>query len=65
MTIPERTLDIGGRRIGPQEPVYIIAEIGLNHNGDLAIAKRLVDVAVEAGVDAVKFQKRKLRETYQ
>jgi N-acetylneuraminate synthase len=60
----ERTLELGDRRIGPQEPVYIIAEIGLNHNGDLSLAKQLVDVAAAAGVDAVKFQKRRLRETY-
>ncbi len=62
MTTRERHLNVGSRRIGPNEPCYVIAEIGLNHNGDLAIAKRLVDVAVEAGVDAVKFQKRKLTE---
>ena len=42
----------------------MIAEVGINHNGDLAIAKQLVDAAVAAGADAVKFQKRKLRETY-
>ena len=42
----------------------MIAEVGINHNGDLTIAKRLVDAAVEAGADAVKFQKRKLSETY-
>ena len=40
------------------EPVYITAEIGINHNGDLEIAKKLIDVAVVAGVSAVKFQKR-------
>ena len=65
MTIQERSLDVADRRIGHQEPVYIIAEIGLNHNGDLGLAKQLVDAAIEAGADAVKFQKRKLRETYQ
>lgn len=64
MTARERHLRIGERRIGPNEPCYVIAEIGLNHNGDLAIAKRLVDVAAAAGADAVKFQKRKLTETY-
>jgi sialic acid synthase SpsE len=51
---------IGDRRIGPNEPCYIIAEAGINHNGDLAIARQLVDAAVDAGVDAIKFQKRKL-----
>lgn len=60
----ERALQIGARRIGPGEPCYVIAEVGINHNGDLAVAKALVDEAVAAGADAVKFQKRKLRETY-
>jgi N-acetylneuraminate synthase len=46
------------RAIGPGHPVYIIAEIGINHNGSLALAKRLIDEAVLAGCDAVKFQKR-------
>ena len=40
------------------DTVYVIAEIGLNHNGDIEIAKQLIDVAVSAGCDAVKFQKR-------
>jgi sialic acid synthase SpsE/sugar phosphate isomerase/epimerase/CBS domain-containing protein len=64
MSPTEKVLHIGARRVGPGEPCYVIAEIGVNHNGDLAIAKRLVDAAVAAGVDAVKFQKRKLNETY-
>jgi N-acetylneuraminate synthase len=44
--------------VGDGHPTYITAEIGINHNGDLGIAKRLIDVAVMAGCDAVKFQKR-------
>jgi len=46
------------RSIGEGQPVYIIAEIGINHNGSLEIAKKLIDEAVIAGCDAVKFQKR-------
>ncbi len=49
---------IGKSRIGPGHPVYVIAEIGINHNGDLDQALRLIDAAVDAGCDAVKFQKR-------
>ena len=51
-------IKIGDRFIGENEPCYIIAEIGINHNGDIAIAKQLIDVACVAGCDAVKFQKR-------
>ncbi len=47
-----------GRKIGAGQPCYIIAEIGINHNGSLDIAKKLIDEAVAAKVDAVKFQKR-------
>ena len=46
------------RTLGTGHPVYIIAEIGINHNGSLDIAKKLIDEAVQAGCDAVKFQKR-------
>ncbi len=53
-----RSVDIGGRLVGEGQPVFIIAEIGINHNGDLGIAKKLIDTAVLAGCDAVKFQKR-------
>jgi sialic acid synthase SpsE len=49
---------VGNKTIGVGEPVYVIAEIGINHNGDIEIAKQLMDVAVETGCDAVKFQKR-------
>ncbi len=52
------TVEIGGRLIGAGRPVSVIGEIGINHNGDLEIAKRLIDAAALAGCDAVKFQKR-------
>jgi len=51
-----QTVSIGHKRIGPHEPVFIIAEAGVNHNGDVEMARQLVDVAAEAGADAVKFQ---------
>lgn len=49
---------IGKSTVGEGQPVYVIAEIGINHNGSLEIAKRMIDGAVLAGCDAVKFQKR-------
>ena len=49
---------IGRHPVGPGNPVYVIAEIGINHNGDLDLALQLIDAAVDAGCDAVKFQKR-------
>jgi N-acetylneuraminate synthase len=53
-----REIQIGNRQIGQGHPTYIVSEIGINHNGDLATAKALIDAAKTAGVDAVKFQKR-------
>jgi N-acetylneuraminate synthase len=58
-------IEINGRRIGPKEPCYIIAEVGINHNGDLGLAKKLVDAAVRVGADSIKFQKRHLSQVYQ
>jgi sialic acid synthase SpsE/sugar phosphate isomerase/epimerase len=57
-------IKIGDRLIGDGQPAYIIAEIGVNHNGFLDLAIKLIDVAVDAGVDAVKFQKRDLKNLY-
>lgn len=52
------TIQIGNRNVGEGEPVFIIGEIGINHNGSMDIAKKLIDGAALAGCDAVKFQKR-------
>jgi N-acetylneuraminate synthase len=54
----ERKIKIGNRYIGDNEPVFIIAEIGINHNGSVSIAKKMIEGAIYAGCDAVKFQKR-------
>jgi N-acetylneuraminate synthase len=53
-----REIKIGERVVGDGHPAYIIAEIGINHNGDVGIAKQMIDAAVHARADAVKFQKR-------
>ncbi len=53
-----REIKIGNRMVGDGHPAYVIAEIGINHNGSVDIAKEMIDAAVHAGVDAVKFQKR-------
>lgn len=56
---------IGGKAVGHDEPPYVVAEIGINHNGDIEIANKLIEVAVKAGCDAVKFQKRTVEIVYQ
>lgn len=53
-----RVVSLGRRRVGNGEPAYVVAEVGINHNGDLDVAKKLIDAAKLAGCDAVKFQKR-------
>ena len=53
-----REIKFGNRMMGDGHPAYVIAEIGINHNGDLDVAKKIIDGAVHAGADAVKFQKR-------
>jgi N-acetylneuraminate synthase len=55
---------IGNRLVGDGQPCYVIAEIGINHNGSIDLAKRLISVAVAAGCDAVKFQKRTVDVVY-
>ena len=57
-------VQIGTHTVGDGYPCYIIAEIGINHNGDIAQAKRLIGVAAAAGCNAVKFQKRTVDVVY-
>ena len=58
------TVRVGNATIGHDHPAYVIAEIGINHNGDVDLAKMLVDIAVAAGCNAVKFQKRTVEVVY-
>jgi N-acetylneuraminate synthase len=55
---------IGEREIGPGKPVFFVAEIGINHNGDVGLAKKLIGAAASSGCDAVKFQKRTVEVVY-
>lgn len=55
---------IGTKNVGPGHPCFIVGEIGINHNGDTEIAKKLIDYAVQYGFDAVKFQKRTVDVVY-
>jgi N,N'-diacetyllegionaminate synthase len=59
-----KTVSIGEREVGPDCPAFVVAEVGSNHNGDLSLARRLIDVAVKAGVDAVKFQLFRAEDLY-
>lgn len=54
----KREIKVGNKLIGDGHPVFIIGEIGINHNGDIEIAKKMIEGAKKAGCDAVKFQKR-------
>ena len=58
------TVKVGNKLLGAGQPCYVIAEIGINHNGDIDLAKRLISVGVAAGCDAVKFQKRTVEIVY-
>jgi N-acetylneuraminate synthase len=59
-----QSVRIAEREIGPEHPTFVVAEIGINHNGSLETAKQLIDAAVAAGCDAVKFQKRSIEVVY-
>ena len=58
------SVKIGTRSIGDGQPCFIIAEIGINHNGDLDVARKLISAALLSGCDAVKFQKRTVSVVY-
>ena len=58
------TINVGSKTVGDDQPCFVIAEIGINHNGDIDTAKRLISVALAAGCDAVKFQKRTVEVVY-
>jgi N-acetylneuraminate synthase len=58
------SISFNNRKVGIGHPCYIVAEIGINHNGDIDIAKKLIDLAKVAGCDAVKFQKRTVDVVY-
>ena len=59
-----KVVQIGNKFVGDGHPCFVIAEIGINHNGMLSLAKQMIDVAVSAGCDAVKFQKRTIDKVY-
>jgi len=59
-----KPVKIGNRNVGPGHPCFVVAEIGINHNGDIEIAKKLIDVAKDSGCEAVKFQKRTVDVVY-
>jgi N-acetylneuraminate synthase len=60
--LPE--IRLGSKMVGPGKPCYVVAEIGINHNGDIDLAKKLINVALGSGCDAVKFQKRTIDVVY-
>lgn len=60
----QQCVKIADRIIGKDNPCFIIAEIGINHNGSVALAKQMIDIAITTGCDAVKFQKRTIDVVY-
>lgn len=59
-----KTVKIGNKIVGDGHPCFVVAEIGINHNGSVDLAKRIIDIAVATGCDAVKFQKRTVDVVY-
>jgi N-acetylneuraminate synthase len=59
-----KNVKIGNRLLGDGKPCFVVAEIGINHNGDVDLAKKLISAAMVAGCDAVKFQKRTVEVVY-
>ena len=64
MALQQRTVTIGGKSVGQGQPCYVVAEIGINHNGSVDLACRLIGVAAAAGCNAIKFQKRTVEVVY-
>src|ERR1700739_837185 len=64
MSAEFRAVRVGRHLVGEGQPCFVVAEIGINHNGDIDVAKRLISVAAAAGCDAVKFQKRTVEIVY-
>jgi N-acetylneuraminate synthase len=64
MSNSNKVIQIGNKLVGDGQPCYVVAEIGINHNGSLDLAKQLIDAAVDCGCDAVKFQKRTIEVVY-
>ena len=60
----DKNIKVGNTLVGHSQPCYIVAEIGINHNGSLDTAKELIDAAVSSGCNAVKFQKRTVEVVY-
>jgi len=59
-----KPVKIGNKLVGHDQPIFVSAEIGINHNGSMEICKKLIDMAVDAGCDAIKFQKRTIEKVY-
>jgi N-acetylneuraminate synthase len=64
LVVMNASVRLGSKLVGAGQPCYVVAEIGINHNGDIDLAKQLINVAVGAGCNAVKFQKRTVEVVY-